>query len=95
VLDEVTLGHFEELRKHWDEGEIIEIRAVVGLFGFLNRWNDSMANDLDDVPMEFASRTFGAGWGGPGKHLAPRTPHRPHANPHAIFAARKQFGGSL
>jgi uncharacterized peroxidase-related enzyme len=72
VPNEVTPAHFEELRTYWDEGEIVEILAVVGLFGFLNRWNDSMATDLEDVPMEFASRTLGVGWGGPGKHRAQR-----------------------
>jgi len=68
VPNEVTPTHFEDLRKHWDDGEIVEMLAVVGLFGFLNRWNDSMATDLEDVPMGFASRTLGDGWGGPGKH---------------------------
>ena len=60
--------HFEELRAHWDEGEIVEILAVVGLFGFLNRWNDSMATDLEETPTAFAGRTIGPhGWE-PGKH---------------------------
>ena len=68
VPNEVTPAHFEDLRKDWDDGEIVEMLAVVGLFGFLNRWNDSMATDLEDVPMGFASRTLGDGWGGPGKH---------------------------
>jgi len=45
-----------------------EILAVIGLFGFLNRWNDTMATDLEEVPMGFASRTLGDHWGGPGKH---------------------------
>jgi uncharacterized peroxidase-related enzyme len=68
VPNDVTPAHFEALRKHWDDGEIVEILAVVGLFGFLNRWNDSMATDLEDVPNAFADRTIGAhGWE-PGKH---------------------------
>ncbi len=36
-----------ELRAHWDEGEIVEMLAVVSMFGFLNRWNDSMATPLE------------------------------------------------
>ena len=36
------------LRKYWDEGEIVEIMGVIALFGFLNRWNDSMATRLED-----------------------------------------------
>jgi uncharacterized peroxidase-related enzyme len=68
VPNEVTPAHFEELRRHWDEGEIVEILAVVGLFGFLNRWNDSMATDLEEIPAELAGRTIGPhGWE-PGKH---------------------------
>lgn len=35
------------LRAHWDEGEIVEILGVIALFGFLNRWNDSMATSLE------------------------------------------------
>jgi uncharacterized peroxidase-related enzyme len=68
VPNEVTPAHFEELRRHWDDGEIVEILAVVGLFGFLNRWNDSMATDLEEIPTAFAERTIGSqGWE-PGKH---------------------------
>lgn len=74
VPNEVTPEHFEELRRHWDDGEIVEILAVVGLFGFLNRWNDSMATDLEDVPASFAARTIGSrGWE-PGKHEPKATP---------------------
>jgi uncharacterized peroxidase-related enzyme len=68
VPNAVTPEHFDELRKHWDEGEIVEILAVVGLFGFLNRWNDSMATDLEEIPKAFAGRTIRThGWE-PGKH---------------------------
>jgi hypothetical protein len=45
--------------------------AVVGLFGFLNRWNDSMATELEDVPRAFARRTIGPGGWEPGKHGEP------------------------
>lgn len=34
-------------RAHWDDGEIVEIVGVVALFGFLNRWNDSMGTTLE------------------------------------------------
>lgn len=70
VPNAVTPEHFDELHRHWDEGEIVEILAVIGLFGFLNRWNDSMATELEDIPTAFASRTIGPrGWE-PGKHGA-------------------------
>ena len=44
VSDELA----EEMRKHWDEGEIVEILGVIALFGYLNRWNDSMATQLEE-----------------------------------------------
>jgi uncharacterized peroxidase-related enzyme len=68
VPNEVTSESFDDLRRHWDEGEVVEILAVVGLFGFLNRWNDSMATDLEEIPAAFAARTIGShGWEA-GKH---------------------------
>src|SRR4029450_9795704 len=59
VPNAVTPEHFDELRRHWDDGEIVEILSVVGLFGFLNRWNDSMATDLEEIPTAFDGRTPG------------------------------------
>ena len=38
----------EELRRHWDEGEIVEIVGVIALFGYLNRWNASMSTPIED-----------------------------------------------
>ncbi len=37
-----------QMRKYWDDGEIVEILGVISLFGFLNRWNDSMATTIED-----------------------------------------------
>ncbi|MCG8433322.1 MAG: carboxymuconolactone decarboxylase family protein [Gammaproteobacteria bacterium] len=36
------------LHAHWDDGEIVELLGVIALFGYLNRWNDSMATSLED-----------------------------------------------
>jgi uncharacterized peroxidase-related enzyme len=64
--------HFVEARKHFTDAQIVEIVSVVGLFGWLNRWNDTMATDLEAEPLEFASAHLsGAGWA-PGKHTAGR-----------------------
>ena len=51
-------AHFDELRQYWDDGQIVEILAVIGLFGFLNRWNDTVATDLEDEPFVYASLTY-------------------------------------
>ena len=63
-----TGGHFDDLRDHYTEGEIVEILAVISLFGFLNRWNDTMATDLEEEPFTFASSTYDAVSWSPGKH---------------------------
>ena len=47
VPNDVTSEIGQALRAHWDDGEIVEITAVIALFGFLNRWNDSMATELE------------------------------------------------
>ncbi len=69
VPNEVTPGSFDELRQHWDDGQIVEMLAVIGLFGFLNRWNDSMATELEDLPSRFAADRYGGRWEA-GKHAA-------------------------
>jgi alkylhydroperoxidase family enzyme len=33
---------FERLRKDYDEGEIVEISAMAGLFNYFNRVNDAL-----------------------------------------------------
>ena len=59
----VTDELFARLGKHWDEGEIVEILAVISMFGFLNRWNDSMATPLEDQPANKADKLLGnMGW---------------------------------
>ncbi len=58
----------ERLRTHWDEGEIVEILGVVGLFGFLNRWNDSMATTLEPPAAESAEQWLGGSGWNRGKH---------------------------
>ncbi|HVF07765.1 MAG TPA: carboxymuconolactone decarboxylase family protein [Actinomycetota bacterium] len=67
VPNEVTPAHFEELRRYWSDGEIVEMLSVVGLFGFLNRWNDTMATELEPEPLGFAAERYGERWE-PGKH---------------------------
>ncbi len=48
VDDEIA----ENLRKYWNDGEIVEITGVVALFGYLNRWNDSMGTQLEEPAAE-------------------------------------------
>jgi uncharacterized peroxidase-related enzyme len=60
----------EELHKYFDDDQIVELVAAVCLFGWLNRWNDTMATDLEPRPLEFGLSTLSdSGWE-PGKHVA-------------------------
>lgn len=59
----------QNLKQHWDEGEIVEILGVIALFGYLNRWNDSMGTALETPAQESGQQFLGAqGWTG-GKHV--------------------------
>jgi len=51
VPNAVTPEVGARLQAHWDEGQIVEIMAVVALFGYLNRWNDSMGSALEELPI--------------------------------------------
>jgi len=60
--------HMETLLNHFNQREAVEIISVIALFGFLNRWNDSLATTLEPGPLEFAQSSLTeTGWQ-PGKH---------------------------
>lgn len=70
VPNAVTDQDFEALKKYFDDDQIVEIVSVISLFGFLNRWNDTMATQLEATPLTFASETISShGWAA-GKHAA-------------------------
>lgn len=61
-------NHFDELRKHYSDAQIIEIVAVIAASGFLNRWNDTIATVTDQELIDFANKILKpAGWS-QGKH---------------------------
>lgn len=65
VPNQATDEQFETLRAHFSEDEIVEIVAVIALFGFLNRWNDTLATTLEDSPLAFAEAHLAPnGWVG-------------------------------
>ncbi len=68
VPNAVTDEMFARLREHWSDDEIVEIVAVIALFGFLNRWNDTMATPLEGEPAEVGEEYLAdRGWSA-GKH---------------------------
>ena len=60
--------HFDRLRQFYDDDQIVEIMGVIACFGFLNRWNDSLATPIEDTPLQYAQEHV-ADWQ-PGKHRA-------------------------
>ena len=58
---DVSFLHIENAVSHMHIG-------TIALFGYLNRWNDTMATELEPRAVEVAERAIGAtGWQ-PGKH---------------------------
>ncbi|MCF8273001.1 MAG: carboxymuconolactone decarboxylase family protein [Flavobacteriaceae bacterium] len=59
----------ERLYKYWNEGDIVEMLGVISLFGYLNRWNDSMGTSIEEGAVESGTQYLGKyGWE-KGKHI--------------------------
>lgn len=70
----VTDDDFVALREHWNDGQIVELLAVVAVYGFLNRWNDSLATALEEPSQLVAEEILGdKGWE-VGKHRRHEAP---------------------
>ena len=65
----VTDEDMEYLKQYFDEDQIVELVGVVCLFGWLNRWNDTMATPLEERPIAFGEQHLAkSGWD-PAKHI--------------------------
>lgn len=64
VPNQVDDAIAERMRQHWDDGEIVEIMGVIALFGYLNRWNDSMGTQMEDAAIQSGKEhlTKGSDW---------------------------------
>lgn len=67
AASQVPNGVSEEIKvrakKFFSDGEIVEILGVVALFGYLNRWNDSMGTELEKPAVRSAEKILDArGW---------------------------------
>ena len=58
----------ERLHAHWGEGEIVEILGVISLFGYLNRWNDTMGTSIEAGAIESAEKYLTKNGWNKGKH---------------------------
>ncbi len=68
VPNEVDEEVMAALREHWTDDEIVELLAAISLYGFLNRWNDTMATDLETPAQEMGAQYANEAWDG-GKHV--------------------------
>jgi uncharacterized peroxidase-related enzyme len=68
VPNAVTDEDFDRLRRHWSEEQIVEIVGTIAMFGFLNRWNDTMATPLEAHPTASGEKYLSVGGWSPGKH---------------------------
>ena len=62
IPNQVTTEHHKKLAEFFTEPQIIEIISTIAIFGFLNRWNDSMATELEDEPLQFANKYLSKNW---------------------------------
>jgi hypothetical protein len=63
ALTEAVMEEADEV-----DDEIVELLAAISLYGFLNRWNDTLATDLEDGPRQTGEQVLGEEWD-PGKHV--------------------------
>lgn len=68
IPNQATQEDFDVLAKYFNEGEIVELVATIALFGYLNRWNDTMATELEEHPVRVAERIISDGGWQAGKH---------------------------
>ena len=69
VPNEVDEALMHSVREFWSEEEIVELLAAICLYGFLNRWNDSLATTLEDAPARLGERVLATGGWRAGKHV--------------------------
>lgn len=68
VPNMVTDDDAEAVKEHFGEDGVVEILAVVAWYGFLNRWNDSLATELEEKAFDKASVTLAETSWDAGKH---------------------------
>jgi len=76
IPNATTPEHFENLRKHYSNTQIIEILALSSAAAWLNRWNDTIATVTDQESVDWATENLSdVGWH-IGKHTGEDTEQR-------------------
>ncbi len=69
VPNSVDIDISNRMNRYWNEGEIVEILGVVSLFGYLNRWNDTMGTQLEKGAIESGEKLLNKDGWNVGKHI--------------------------
>ena len=60
-----TQADFDNASEHYSDEQVTAIVAVCAFFGYLNRWNDTMATTLEESPRSFGETVIATnGWTG-------------------------------
>ncbi|MEM7326957.1 MAG: carboxymuconolactone decarboxylase family protein [Actinomycetota bacterium] len=70
VPNAATDEDFAACREFYTEEEIASIVSVCALFGYLNRWNDTMATTLEAEPTAFATANLSVNGWEAGRHAS-------------------------
>ena len=63
IPNAATDGHFQKLLTYYSPQQITEIVSVIAMYGFLNRWNDTLATELESSPLAFGNAHLkSSGW---------------------------------
>jgi len=54
--NDANQADFDDLAQHFNDEQVVEIVAAIALFGYLNRWNDTMATQLEELPKQLTKR---------------------------------------
>jgi uncharacterized peroxidase-related enzyme len=69
VPNDVSDELFAKMHVHWTDDQMVEIVGVISMFGFLNRWNDTLATPLEAEPTEIGERFLAKGGWSNAKHV--------------------------
>ena len=53
VPNKATKIHFDKLKEFYSKEQILEAVSVISFFGFLNRWNDTLGTQIEEVPADY------------------------------------------
>ena len=63
VPNAVTEEHFDELKQFYSEEEILDMLSWICMYGWLNKWNDTLATPLEEHPISVAETLLSSrGW---------------------------------